>query len=145
MNRLLRSRLFWIPFVLTLILTSAFFAWQLDLLQMLIPALPVLPRTPVTPVDIFFTILLGLLLSVTTGLIIWNTREGSCPRGTKRATGVAGILGAITLFCPVCLVLPASFLGIGVIMTFLTPFLPLLRLVAVIVLLATVWIMRPRK
>lgn len=145
MNRLLRSRLFWTPFVLTLILTSAFFAWQLDLLQMLIPALPVLPRTPATPIDIFFTILLGLLLSLTAGLIVWNTREGSCPRGTKRATGVAGILGAITLFCPVCLVLPASFLGIGVIMTFLTSFLPLLRLVAVIVLIAAVWMMRPRR
>ncbi len=139
-----RSWLFWIPFVLSLVLTGSFFAWQLDLLQTIIPSLPVLPRQPATSIDIFFTIVLGLLLSLTTGLIVWNTREGSCPVGTKRATSLAGVLGAVTLFCPVCLVLPASFLGIGVIMAFLTPFMPLLRLIAIVVLGAAVWMMRPR-
>jgi hypothetical protein len=90
-------------------------------------------------------IVLGLLLSFTTGLAVWNARNGNCPLGVKSATGVAGVLGAITLICPICIVLPASLLGAGFILTFLAPFLPLLRVIAIILLCTSIGMLWPKK
>ncbi|HVW66336.1 MAG TPA: hypothetical protein VHA78_01235 [Candidatus Peribacteraceae bacterium] len=139
--RVFRSSLFWIPFIVTLLIVGVFFAWELDLLSFL----PSLPRPSATQTDILFTIVLGLLLSFNAGLATWSMKMGTCPVGTKRATGVAGIIGAVTLLCPVCLVLPASLFGLGIILTFLAPFLPLLRLIALILLLATTWMLWPKR
>ena len=90
-------------------------------------------------------IVLGLLLSFTTGLAVWHTRNGSCPLSVKSATGVAGVLGAITLICPICIVLPASLLGLGFTLAFLAPFLPLLRVIAIILLCASIGMLWPKK
>ncbi len=140
--RAFRSPLFWIPFFVTLLIASVFFAWELDLLGTIVPSLP---RPAATAVDIYFTIVLGLLLSLNAGLAVWQSRMGSCPRGVKRATGVAGIVGAITLVCPVCIALPATFLGLGFVLTFLAPFLPLLRVIALVLLIVAVWMLTKHK
>lgn len=69
---------------------------------------------------------------------------GSCPMGIKSATGIAGVLGAVTLICPVCIVLPASLLGLGFVLTFLAPFLPLLRIIAIVLLAVCIWMLWPK-
>lgn len=141
MTRVLRSSLFWAPFAVTLLITSIFFLWELGLMSSIFPSLP---RPPATSVDIIFSIALGLLLSMTSGLAVWNSRMGSCPMSVKSASGVAGLLGAMTLICPVCLVLPASLLGLGFVLTFLAPFLPLLRIIAVVLLVVSIGMLVPR-
>ncbi len=141
MRRVLQSPYFWLPFLASLVIVGLFFGWELGLVNGLFPSLP---RVPATNLDILFTIILGVLLSLTTGLTVWTTKRGSCPAGVKSATGIAGVLGAVTLFCPVCVVLPASLLGLGFVLTVLTPFLPLLRIIAIILLTVSIWMLRPR-
>ena len=142
MHRLLRSTRFWFPFVVTLVVIGILFAWELDFLAGILPSLP---RPAPSTEEIIFTTILGLLLSLTVGMLTWHWKEGSCPIGMKRATGVAGVIGAITLICPVCIVLPASLLGIGIVISVLSPFLPILRIIAIVLLLICVWMMRPTK
>lgn len=140
-HRFLRSPSFWIPFVVTLAFTSLFFVWELGYVNRMLPSLP---RPAAGTTDVAFTVVLGLLLSINAGLAVWQKRYGHCPRGVKRASSFAGLLGAVTLICPVCLLLPASLIGIGFVFTFLTPFLPLLRIVAVILLGVSGWMLRPK-
>ena len=142
MNRILRSPHFFVPFCVSVILLGAFFSWELGFFNTVLPSLT---RPPATVADIIFTAALILLLSTTTGLAVWNTRYGNCPLSVKSATGVAGVLGAITLICPVCIILPASLLGLGFILTFLAPFLPLLRVIAIVLLCVSVGMLWPRK
>lgn len=142
MNRILRSPHFSIPFGVSIGVLGLLFSWELGLLETILPSLA---RPPATTADIFFMIVLGLLLSFTTGLAVWNARNGNCPLGVKSATGVAGVLGAITLICPICIVLPASLLGLGFVFAFLTPFLPLLRIIAMILLCVSVGMLWPKQ
>jgi hypothetical protein len=102
MNRVLRSPAFWLPFIVTLILTVPFFAWELGVFQgiLLTP-----PRPQATQWEFLFTGAIAFLLALNAGLLVWESRYGSCPRGTKRATSIAGVIGAITLICPACLLL----------------------------------------
>ena len=123
------------------IVVTTFFAWELDFLKSFLPSLP---RIAPTTEEILFSALLGFLLSLTTGLLFWNIKEGSCPIGIKRATGFAGALGAITLICPVCVIFPASLLGLGIALGVIAPFLPVLRVIAIVVLGITVWMLWPR-
>lgn len=140
--RALRSPLFWAPFLLTLVVAGVFFAWELDELTAFLPSLP---RVAATQTDVIFTVMLGLLLSLNAGLVTWSMKMGTCPVGTKSATGIAGVIGAVTLICPVCVVLPATFLGLGIVLTFLAPFLPLLRAIALVLLLVSTYMLWPKR
>ena len=142
MPRFIRSSRFWIPFLIAAIVVTIFFAWELDFLKSFLPSLP---RPVPTMEEILFSAVLGFLLSLTTGLVFWNIKEGSCPIGIKRATGFAGALGALTLICPVCVIFPASLLGLGFALSAMAPFMPVLRLIAIVVLGITVWMLWPRK
>lgn len=95
------------------------------------------PRPPATAGEIAFSSALALLLAIVAGLVGVRMREGSCPRGARRATGIAGILGFVSLLCPVCLALPLSLFGGAVTLALLSPFAPLLQLFALLVLLWT--------
>ena len=131
---------FWTPFLVSLLGFSLFFAWELSL----VPGISGPPRPEATSLEISFTVLLILLLALNIGLFSWKKGRGVCPIGTKKATTTAGILGAVTLVCPVCVLVPASVLGISISLIFLTPFLPLLRLIAVILLGVSTWMLWPR-
>ncbi len=140
MASFIKSPSFWLPFLITLLLAGAFFAWELGFIT-LIPA-PVRMEPDLR--ELLFALALALLLSLNTGLALWRTKHGSCPVGSKRAIGTGGVLGAIALLCPVCLVLPFSILGLGTVLSFLTPFVPLLQIIALIVLVAALWLLWPR-
>ena len=142
MPRFLRSPSFWFPFAIALAVLSVFFLWELGMLHL---ALPMLPRIRTTALDLTFTGILWILLSFTIGLAVWKNREGSCPIGVKRATGVAGVLGAVSLLCPICIALPVSLLGVRLTLSFLSPFVPLLRVIAIVVLVTAVSLLWPRK
>lgn len=139
--RVLRSWHFWIWGLTTAIVAIVFFLWELRLVQFPIPALP---RVPATTFDIVYSLLLALLFGIAAGLFGWQQRFGACPRGTKRTAGIAGVLSAVALLCPVCLILPASFLGLSVFFAVLPAYLPLIRLVSIIFVLLTVWLLWPR-
>ncbi len=142
MSRFLRSPSFWFPFVIALAVLSFFFLWELGMLHL---ALPMLPRIRTTALDLTFTGILWILLSFTIGLAVWRNRETSCPIGVKRATGVAGVLGAVSLLCPICIALPVSLLGVSLTLSFLSPFVPLLRVIAIVVLITAISLLLPKK
>lgn len=142
MKRILRSQHFWLPFIITLVVTVPFFAWELGLFEGILPT-PPRPQAP--DWEILFSGMIAFLLSLDAGLVIWESRFGSCPRGVKRATSVAGVIGAITLLCPACLLLPASIIGISVVFGFLAPFLPILRIISVLLLVIVTGMLWPRK
>ncbi len=142
MLRFLRSPSFWFPFLIALAVLSLFFLWELGMLHL---ALPMLPRIRTTGLDLTFTGILWILLSFAIGLAVWRNRETSCPIGVKRATGVAGVLGAISLLCPICIALPVSLLGVSLTLSFLSPFVPLLRVIAIAVLVTAVSLLLPKK
>lgn len=118
-----------------------FFAWELGHLS---PPLPLLLRPEATVTEIIFSVALSVLIALNAGLFTWRRRMGSCPVGVRRATGTAGLLGAIALLCPVCLALPATFLGLGFTFAVLTPFVPLIRVVALILLLVSTYLLWPK-
>lgn len=142
MNRVLRSPSFWIPFALSAVVTGSFFAWELGFFQAF---LPTLLRPPVLLWELIFTLILSLLISLNAGLAIWQSRNGSCPTGVKGASGIASIIGAITLICPACILLPASLIGFGFFFAFIGPYLPLLRIISVVLLVVATWMLWPRK
>lgn len=139
--RFLQSSHFWIPFVVTLILAGLFFAWELG---MLIAFLPSVPRPSVLLSEWIFTLSLSLLLAFDIGLVVWQSRFGSCPRGVKRASGIATALGALTLICPACVLLPASLIGVGAVLSLLTVHMSALRIVSIGLLLMTAIMLWPR-
>lgn len=142
MNRFLRSPSFWLPFLISLAVISVFFLWELGMFHIILPRLP---HIPTTTRDLSFTAILWILLSFTIGLAVWRDKETSCPRSVKRATGIAGFLGALSLLCPVCLALPVSLLGVSTVLAFLGPFMPLMRIIAIVVLITAISLLWPRK
>jgi hypothetical protein len=137
----LLTKAFWIPFGISAISISLFFAWELNAFA---PHFPGFPRPLLTQSELGFTLLLILLLSLNIGLLAWNKRHGTCSVGSKRATTLAGAIGALALLCPACLLIPISILGISLSLAILGPFLPLLRVIAIILLVASAWILRPK-
>jgi hypothetical protein len=138
----LRSTYFWAPFLVCAVVLTLAFGWELNVLPLPIPSLP---RAPATGVDLFFTIILGALIAFDAGLLEWRRQRGSCPIGATSATGVASLLGGLAILCPLCLALPASLFGIGTFFVFLSPFLPLLRVVAFILAFVSLVLLWPRK
>lgn len=126
---------------MTLVITDIFFLWELGYITFL----PYIPRPGAYVWEILFTGTLGFLLSLNTGLIFWQTKYGQCPIGVKRASGAAGIIGAFTLICPACVLLPASLISVGFFFTAISPYLPLLRVMAVVLLFVSSVMLWPKK
>ena len=141
MWKILRSSWFWLPFLVTLCIAAACFAWEIGIFR---DVLPSLPRPSPTSLDFLFAGTTTFLLALNVGLVLWRSHFGSCPRGVKRTTGIAGVLGIVSLFCPVCLALPVTLLGAGAFLTILAPFLPLLRLIVLVLLTGTLILLWPR-
>lgn len=139
----LLSGRFWFAFLSAGILLGVFFAWELTLLE--IPSLPQLPRPKPTDIELIFTVVLIAFLSLDAGLLNWHLGKKSCPIGVKRATTVSSVLGVITLLCPVCLLIPVTLFGLTLSLTFLIPFLPLLRAIVLILLVATTIVLWPKE
>jgi Co/Zn/Cd efflux system component len=95
--------------------------------------------------EYMFAAVLLLLLSVSAGLYMWHREHKSCPIGTGKASGIAGIVGAIALICPACTVIPITLLGASVSLSVLGPFMPLLRIVALLIATVTLVLLWPRK
>lgn len=140
--RFLRSGLFWTCFLATFVVATLFFGWELRLIPL---PVPMLPRAPASSIDYAFAGGLIALLSLASGLFGWQSKYGSCPVGVKRTFGVAGMLGGIALLCPVCLALPGLLLGLGTLIAVIGPFLPLIRLLAVVFAAVAVYLLWPKK
>lgn len=140
--RFLRSGVFWMWSVITLVFASIFFAWELQLIHL---PLPMIPRMETTTFDLTYTVVLSLLLALAAGLFGWQRRFGVCPVGVKRTFGFAGTLGGIALLCPVCLVLPGALLGLSTIIAVVGQFLPLIRLLAIMFAVVAVYLLWPRR
>lgn len=138
----MHSSVFWVPFAITFFFAELFFAWELGYFINVIPSYP---RPYATNGEVIFTGIIGFLLAVNVGLIAWQRRFGHCPIGVKRASGAAGLIGALTLICPACVLLPAGIAGAGFIFAALTPHLILLRIIAIFVLLVATWMLWPKK
>lgn len=139
----LRSGRFWVLFLLSAVFFGLFFAWELNLIQP--PFLPALPRPVPTQLEKLFTGILIFFLSLDAGLLGWRMRHGSCPAGAKRATAMSGALGFVVLLCPVCLIFPFTLFGLTLSITFLLPYLPLLRTIVAVLLFVTTMILLPKK
>jgi hypothetical protein len=137
----LTNHAFWIWALSAVLLASIIFAWELDVFASLLPSPP---RPPVTRGEFAFVALLVILLGLNAGLFGWRRALGTCPLGVRRATGVGAALGAATLLCPVCLLVPVTLLGASVSLSVLAPFVPLLRTITLLVLLATTSVLWPR-
>jgi hypothetical protein len=140
--RFLRSHLFWIPFAVTLIIAGLFFAWELGVFIGTLPTIA--PRPSILPSEFAFTAGLSFLLALNVGLVVWQSRFGSCPRGVKRASSIATAIGALSLICPVCVLLPASLVSVGFIFGVLMPFMPALRLLSIGLLCVTAVMLWPK-
>lgn len=140
--RFLQSAYFWTPFAVTLVVTALFFAWELGVF---IQYLPSFPRPSILPSEFAFTATLSVLLAFDIGLVVWHSRFGSCPRGVKRVSGFATVLGAITLICPLCVLLPTSLIGVGAVLSLMSMHMPALRIVSIGLLLATAIMLWPKR
>ena len=141
MKRFLSHGAFWKPFCVTAVLLSAFFAWELGYFGSL---LPTLPRPEPTQLELIFTVVLIALLAFDSGLVWYRLKRGNCPVGAKRASTIAGGLGVVTLLCPACLLIPISLFGITLSLSFLAPFLPLLRTVVLLLLTVSTILLWPK-
>lgn len=141
MKSFLRNQYFWIGFTVSAVLLSAFFAWELGMITFL----PALPRPEPTEFEKLYTLVLILLLSLDSGLAMFRIKQGTCPIGARRASTIAGGLGVVTLLCPACLLIPISLFGISLSLTFLTPFLPLLRIIVMLLLVVSTTMLWPKK
>ena len=142
MNTFLHQRSFQKGFLLSLLLTGAFFAWEIGYIAL--PFLPVLPRPHPTNVEVYFTIALIALFSLNVGLFQYQKACGSCNIGAARASTLGGIVGAVALLCPVCLLLPISLLGVSISLVFLAPYIPLLQFIAIVLLVVSTGVLWPR-
>ena len=122
--------------------TFLIFAWEIGYFKAWLPT-PV--RAPATMAEWEFVTTMTLLIALNAGLYAYGRARGSCPIGVKRATGIAGVMGIATLLCPACTVIPLVILGSTISLTFLAPFLPLLRLITMILLVATCVLLWPKK
>ena len=130
----LSSRYFWRPALLSGVLLSILFLWIMQ----------TLPRPEVTQWELIYTGILIVLLALDSGLIFYRLKANTCPIGAKRASTVAGGLGVITLLCPACLLLPISLFGLSLSLTFLAPFLPLLRVITLFLLIVSTMMLWPK-
>lgn len=137
-----RNAHFWIGFVVSAVLLSIFFAWELGMLGTIAPPLP---RPEPTQPELWYTALIIALLALDSGLVLYRLKQGTCPVGAKRASAIAGSLGVVTLLCPVCLLIPISLFGITLSLTFLTPYLPLLRIIVLLLLVVSTSLLWPKK
>lgn len=137
----LKQKSFWQPASISLVLLSAFFAWELGYFGDVIPRLP---RPEPTQTELVFTAIMILLLALDSGLIFFRVKQGTCPVGAKRATKIAGGLGIVTLLCPACLLIPISLFGISLSLTFIAPFLPLLRIIVGLLLIVSTILLWPK-
>ena len=138
--QVLRSKEFWLWFFISGILMGLFFAWELGAFGAFLPSLP---RPTPTPFEDVFTGSLVFLIALDSGLFAWQRVYGTCSLGASRATKVAGAIGAVTLLCPACLLIPISILGVSLSITFLAPYLPLLRLIALVLLVTSTVLLWP--
>lgn len=141
-RRVLGSQMFWTWFLAMFTIAILFFGWELRIIPL---PFPMLPRVPPTTIDVTFTIVLIILLSVAAGLFGWQRRFGACPVGIKRTVGAAGTLGGLALLCPVCLALPGLLLSIGTFVAILGQFLPLIRFLAILFAIVAIWMLWPRR
>jgi len=139
----LRAGRFWIATILSSAATGLLFSWLLGLLSPFGFTGP--PRPQPTNIELLSSVLTAALFSVCIGLIVWQRKYGSCPMGSKRATGIAGTLGTTALFCPICIILPAGVAGFSLSLSFLTPYLPLLRTIVLLMLVMNLSVLLPRK
>ena len=138
----LQSKNFWRPFSISAVLLSTFFAWELGYMGDLLPRLS---RPSPTQFELIYTCVLILILSLDAGLVFFRLKLGTCPVGAKRASTIAGSLGVVTLLCPACLLIPISLFGISLSLTFLAPFLPLLRVIVMFLLVVSTLMVWPKK
>lgn len=126
---------------LAAVLLTTFFAWELGYFGDLLPRLP---RPEPDMFELVFTVVLIALLSFDSGLVWHRLKNGTCPVGAKRASTIAGGLGVITLLCPACLLIPISLFGITLSLSFLAPFLPLLRAIVMLLLVVSTILLWPK-
>lgn len=131
----LKSKNFWRPLILFAVFLSAFFYWELN----------ILPRPQPTQSELIYTVILIVFLSFDAGLIYHRLKLGTCPLGAKRASTVAGSLGVFTLLCPACLLIPLSLFGVTLSLSFISPFLPLLRVIVLFLLVVSTIMLWPKK
>ena len=136
----LTNKQFWAYFIPTGVVLALLFAWELGAVP-----LPSPPRPEPTDSEILFSISLIILLAFSAGLFGWQKKYGTCQIGAKRANGIAGVIGMITLLCPACILIPLSLFGVSVSLLFLAPFLPLLRLIALLIALTSIKLLWPKK
>ena len=132
---------FWRPFIYSAIVLSIFFIWELGYAG---DWLPKLARPEPSILEVWYTIAMIALLSFDSGLIFFRIKKGTCPVGAKRASTIAGSLGVVTLLCPVCLLIPVSLFGISLSISFLTPYLPLLRVIVLFLLIVSTLMLWPK-
>ena len=136
------SKAFWYPFFISMVGFMLFFAWEL---RMLPDVIPMPSRPAASGNEKLFALLILILLSLNIGLLQFRKKLGRCPIGASRATKLAGTISAAALICPACILVPFSLLGITVSLVFLTPFLPLLRVIAVILLMVSTKMLLPKR
>lgn len=136
------SQRFWSVFFIVGILFTLLFSWELDFFAAILPSPP---RPEPTQTEIITSILIAVLIALDAGLLSWRIKYGTCPIGVKRAIGSAGTLGAIALLCPICLAVPFTIFGLSISLALLTPFVPLLRAIALILLVGTTLLLWPKK
>ncbi len=137
----LQSKTFWRPALIAFVLLGLFFSWELGYFG---DAIPRLSRPEPSQFELIYTIILIALLSFDSGLAMYRMKQGTCPVGASRATKIAGGLGVVTLLCPACLLIPISLFGISLSLTFIAPFLPLLRVVVMFLLIVSTIMLWPK-
>ena len=116
-------------------ITGLFFSWELGLFSTV--GMPGPPRFAITTRDVVASVGITVLFSLNMGLIAWRQHYGTCPTGTKRVAGGAGLLGAVALLCPACIIFPIGIAGISLSLAFLAPFIPLIQIIALVMLSAS--------
>jgi membrane protease YdiL (CAAX protease family) len=135
-----QSLRFWRTAFISAGLLALFFLWELGAFASVITSPP---RPAATQGEMLFTATLIVLFALNAGLFAWRRQQGTCPVGTRRASVLAGALGAVALLCPVCLAIPISLLGISLSLLWLAPYIPLLRFVALLILVVSTVILWP--
>ena len=138
----LQTNTFWKAASITFVICGVFFVWELGLLASIVPTLA---RPEATSTEMLFAVALAVLLSFNVGLFQYRKTHDGCPVGAKRATKIAGGLGALALICPACILLPISIAGVGLSLAFLSPFIPLLKMVALFLLVVSAVMLIPKK
>lgn len=138
----LKSSVFLKWFSAVFVLCCLFFAWELGAFREMVWSLP---RPEPTQTEILYTGLIIILISFASGLAGFRMKQGTCPIGARNASAMAGALGVVTLLCPVCLLLPFSLFGLSMSLALLSPYLPLLRVITLVLLGVSVILLWPKQ